>query len=141
VTAYETLFIVHPERGVRIKELIDRFKKVVEGQAGVVANVDEWGLRDLAYKIDKQGKGFYTLIRYESAPRAVEELERNLKLTDGILRYLTVRLEEEANAPAAASKGGAEAAAKQPAEPQRSEPAAPAAEAPGTQLQTENKGV
>jgi small subunit ribosomal protein S6 len=78
-----------------MKEFIERFKKVVEGQEGSVGHVDEWGLRDLAYRIDKQGKGFYTLFQYSSSARAVEELERNLRLTDGILRYLTVRVDEE----------------------------------------------
>lgn len=95
VARYETLFVVHPDKGTRIKEFIERFKKVVEGQEGAVAHVDEWGLRDLAYRIDKQGKGFYTLFQYNSSARAVEELERNLRLTDGILRYLTVRVDEE----------------------------------------------
>jgi small subunit ribosomal protein S6 len=95
VALYETLFVVHPEKGTRIKEFIERFKKIVEAQEGTVAHVDEWGLRDLAYRIDKQGKGFYTLMQYRSTARAVEELERNLRLSDGILRYLTVRADEE----------------------------------------------
>ncbi|HEX9145095.1 MAG TPA: 30S ribosomal protein S6 [Candidatus Binatia bacterium] len=95
MTLYETLFIVHPEKGPRLKEFIEKFKKVIEGQEGSLAQVDEWGLRDLAYRIEKQGKGIYTLLRYQSTGRAVEELERNLKLTDGILRYLTVRADEE----------------------------------------------
>lgn len=94
VTLYETLFVVHPEKGSRMKEFIEKFKKVIEGQAGTVSQVDEWGSRDLAYKIEKQSKGYYTLMRYHASGRAVEELERNLKLTDGILRYLTVRAEE-----------------------------------------------
>lgn len=95
MTLYETLFVVHPERGARVKELIERFKKVIEGQQGTVTAVDEWGLRDLAYRIDKQGKGFYTLLRYKSTGQCVEEFERNLKLTDGILRYLTVQADEK----------------------------------------------
>jgi small subunit ribosomal protein S6 len=99
VALYETLFLVHPEKGTRMKEFIERFKKVVEGQEGVVSQVDEWGLRDLAYRIEKQGKGFYTLMQYRSSGRAVEELERNLKLTDGVLRYLTVRADEETQSP------------------------------------------
>jgi small subunit ribosomal protein S6 len=94
VTLYETLFVVHPEKGPRNKEFIERFKKVVEAQEGTITHVEEWGLRDLAYRIEKQGKGFYTLMRYESAGNAVIELERNLRLTDGILRYLTVRADE-----------------------------------------------
>lgn len=107
VAFYETLFVVHPERGTRLKEFIERFKKVVEGQEGVVSQVDEWGLRDLAYRIDKQSRGFYTLFRYSSSAKAVEELERNLRLTDGVLRYLTVRADEEVQTPPA-TKGHAE---------------------------------
>jgi small subunit ribosomal protein S6 len=78
-----------------MKEFVDRLKKVIEGQDGTLTHVDEWGLRDLAYRIQKQGKGFYTLLQYRSSARAVEELERNLRLTDGILRYLTVRADAE----------------------------------------------
>jgi small subunit ribosomal protein S6 len=93
VTLYETLFVVHPEKGPRMKEFIERFKKVIEGQEGSVTEVDEWGARDLAYRIQKQGKGIYALMRYRASGAAVQELERNLKLTDGILRYMTVRVE------------------------------------------------
>ena len=126
---------------MRMKELIERFRKVIEGQAGSVANVDEWGLRDLAYKIEKQGKGFYTLIRYESSPRAVEELERNLKLTDGILRYLTVRLEDDANTSPAAQKGSSEDAGRKSAEAPAGEAAAAPAEPTVSETQTESKGA
>jgi small subunit ribosomal protein S6 len=123
VTHYETLFIVHPEKGPRIKEFIERFRKVIEGQEGVVSQVEEWGLRDLAYRIEKQGKGYYTLLQYRSAGRAVEELERNLRLTDGILRYLTVR-DDEANQVAAQSSatGGSEQADKLPADAAKTDP-------------------
>jgi small subunit ribosomal protein S6 len=95
VTLYETLFVVHPEKGPRMKEFVEKFKKVIEGQEGSLSQVDEWGSRDLAYRIQKQSKGYYTLLRYRASGRAVEELERNLKLTDGILRYLTVRADED----------------------------------------------
>jgi small subunit ribosomal protein S6 len=95
VTLYETLFVVHPEKGPRMKEFVEKFKKVIEGQEGSLSQVDEWGSRELAYRIQKQSKGYYTLLRYRASGRAVEELERNLKLTDGILRYLTVRADED----------------------------------------------
>jgi small subunit ribosomal protein S6 len=123
VTHYETLFIVHPEKGPRVKEFIERFRKVIEGQEGVVSQVEEWGLRDLAYRIEKQGKGYYTLLQYRSAGRAVEELERNLRLTDGILRYLTVR-DDEANQVDAQSSttGGSEQADKLPAGGAKTDP-------------------
>lgn len=97
-----------------MKEFIDRFKKVIEGQSGTVAHVDEWGLRELAYRIEKQSKGFYVLLQYQSPAHAVQELERNLKLTDDILRYLTVRVEEEVPAvsPAPSRAHGEESAGK-----------------------------
>jgi small subunit ribosomal protein S6 len=92
---------------MRMKEFVERFKKIIEGQSGTVSQVDEWGARDLAYRIEKQSRGYYTLLRYQASGRAVEELERNLKLTDGILRYMTVRADEENTAtnPAAAARG------------------------------------
>ncbi len=123
-TLYETMFILHPDRGGVIKEYIERFKKVVEEQGGTLGRLEEWGLRDLAYRIQKQTKGYYTLLQYHATARAVEELERTLKLTDGVLRYLTTRVDESAEAvpPAAPkdasieTKKGEEGAAK--AEPQ-----------------------
>ena len=99
MTRYETLFIVHPEQGGKVKEFVDRFKKIIEGLDGTVAHVNEWGLVDLAYRIQKQAKGNYVLFEYQSSARAVEELERNMKLIDGVLRYLTVRVDEEAKTP------------------------------------------
>lgn len=95
---YETIFIVHPDKGGTVKEYIDRFKKLVEEQGGTVSHLEEWGLRDLAYRIQKQTKGYYTLLQYRSTARAVEELERTMKLSDGVLRYLTVRVDESAQA-------------------------------------------
>ena len=125
MTQYETMFLVHPEKGARIKEYVDKFKKVIEGQAGSVSQVEEWGMRDLAYRIQKQGKGFYTLLRYQATGRAVEELERNLRLTDGILRYLTVCAQETQSPSAVAPKGHSDEPAKPAAgEPAKAEPQA-----------------
>lgn len=98
MTRYETLFIVHPDQGGKVKEFIDRFKKVIEGLDGTVSRADEWGLLELAYRIEKQAKGYYILFEYQSSARVVEELERNLRLSDGVLRYLTVRVDEDVKA-------------------------------------------
>lgn len=113
VALYETMFILTPDRGGAVKEYIEKFKKVVEEQGGTVAHLEEWGLKDLAYRIGKQMKGYYTLLQYNSPARAVDELERTLKLTDGVLRYLTVRVDENAQAAAlAAPKKASEEAGK-----------------------------
>lgn len=119
---YETLFVVHPDQGGKMKEWIDKFKRVIEGLDGKVSQVEEWGLRDLAYPIEKQAKGYYTLIQYSSSARTVEELERNMKLTDGLLRYITVRLEEEPKAAARAVHGAAPAAGSTEPQPKTEMP-------------------
>ena len=98
VALYETIFIAHPDKGGAVKDYTERFKKIVEDLGGTISQAEEWGLRDLAYRIQKQARGHYVLLRYRSEPRAVDELERNLKLSDGILRYLTVRVDEKAEA-------------------------------------------
>jgi small subunit ribosomal protein S6 len=95
-TLYETIFIIHPDQAGRAKEFLDTFKKLIEGLGATVVQVEEWGIREMAYLIRKQGRGHYTLLRYQAPAGAVEELERNLKLSDGVMRYLTVRLEEDA---------------------------------------------
>jgi small subunit ribosomal protein S6 len=68
--------------------------------------VEEWGIRDLAYRIRKQNKGYYSLLQYAAVPGAVTELERNLKLSEEVLRHLTVRLEEEQATPPVAERSG-----------------------------------
>lgn len=106
MTLYETMFILHPDRGGAVKDYIERFKKVVEEQGGTVVHLEEWGLRDLAYRVQKQMKGYYTLLQYRSSGRAVEELERTMRLTDGVLRYLTVCVDESAQAVAPKDAAG-----------------------------------
>lgn len=95
MTLYETLFIIHPDHVARVKEFVDKFRQILEELQGVVSQVDEWGLKDMAYRIQKQTRGYYILLRYRATSAAVQELERNMKLADGVMRYLTVRSEEE----------------------------------------------
>jgi small subunit ribosomal protein S6 len=122
---YETMFILHPDRGGTVKEYIERFKKIVEEQGGTVAHLEEWGLKDLAYRIGKQMKGYYTLLQYNSPARAVDELERTMKLTDGVLRYLTVRVDESAQtAPQTTAKKISGEAGKKEEDAAKAEPQA-----------------
>ena len=92
---YETLFILRPELGGKAKEFIGKFKKIVEDLHGTEINVEEWGNRDLAYPIQKQSRGYYSLMQYRAGAGIVEELERNMKLMEGVMRFLTVRLDED----------------------------------------------
>lgn len=90
---YETLFILHPDvPEAQVRESIDRTRKLIEGMAGQVLDVHDWGLRELAYPIEKQGRGNYILAQYEATSDVVNELERTMKLSDEVLRFVSVRL-------------------------------------------------
>ncbi|MCZ6561886.1 MAG: 30S ribosomal protein S6 [Deltaproteobacteria bacterium] len=99
LTLYETIFIVRPDRGEEVKEFTDKFKKIIQDLGAEVTEVEEWGLRELAYPILKQRKGYYVLMRHRATRGTVDELERHIKLNEGILRFLTVRLDEELDDP------------------------------------------
>ena len=90
---YETIFIVRPEEGGKVKEFLEKFKKVVEDFGATMIDVEEWGVRELAYPIKKRTKGYYNLMRYRGPMAAVEELERNLKLSEAVMRSLSVRVD------------------------------------------------
>jgi small subunit ribosomal protein S6 len=89
---YETLTILHPDLGeAAAKEMVARLRGILESGKAEIDKVDEWGLRELAYTIAKQRRGIYVLFEYKAEPAAVRELERQLKLSDQILRFLSVR--------------------------------------------------
>ncbi|MDS1030563.1 30S ribosomal protein S6 [Bacillota bacterium LX-D] len=93
---YETLYIIKPDvEEEQTAALVERFKQIVEGNGGEVTKVDQWGKRRLAYEVDKYHDGFYVLMNFKSEPAAAQELERIFKITDEMLRYLVVRLDEE----------------------------------------------
>jgi small subunit ribosomal protein S6 len=88
---YETILIAHVDLSEdELTTLIDRYCAVVTGQKGILAKVERWGKRRLAYLINKQVRGFYILIDYAGQSVVVNELERNLKIDDKILKFMTV---------------------------------------------------
>jgi small subunit ribosomal protein S6 len=90
---YETLFVQHPELPeAQVRETIDRVKRLIEGMGGQVTELQDWGMRDLAYPIRKQPRGSYVLIQYTARPDVVKELERTMKLADEVLRFISVRV-------------------------------------------------
>ena len=94
---YETLVLIHPDQGEPgMKEMAARIRRLIEEQAGTVSQVQEWGVRDLAYLVAKQRRGFYLLFEYRAGSKALLEIERNLKLMDGVLRFVSVRQSEHA---------------------------------------------
>lgn len=88
---YETLIVLHPELPeAQIRETIDRCRRLIEEMGGKIREVQEWGMRELAYPIRKLARGYYVLVEYTSEPRAVNELERTLKIGDEFLRFVSV---------------------------------------------------
>jgi len=96
---YETLFILHPDLPeAQVRETIDRVRRLIEGMQGQVAEVQDWGTRELAYPIEKQSRGIYVLAQYAARPEVVKELERSMKLSDEFLRFISVRMPEKREA-------------------------------------------
>ncbi len=140
---YETVFILRPDLGEsQTKETIRRFEGLVGTNGGELIDTDEWGARELAYRIKGERRGYYVRLDYVAPEAATHEVERNLKLADGVLRYLSVlvdpdtdaakaRAEVEANRRRIAQhKAAAEArAAEARGETVAAAPAAPEAEA------------
>lgn len=72
------------------KELITKFSALVTENGGTLKDVDEWGKRRLAYPIDYKNEGYYVLMHFTSGPDFPRELERNLQISDGVIRYLVL---------------------------------------------------
>lgn len=88
---YEVIFIFLPnlEEEKRV-QLLDRFKGIIETD-GTISNVDEWGVRKLAYLIDDIGEGYYVLMNIETTPEVITELERVVKISDSVMRHMIIR--------------------------------------------------
>ena len=92
---YETLFVLHPDvPEAQVRETVDRAKRLIEGMGGRPGSVHEWGMRDLAYPIQKQRRGYYIVMEYAAGGDVVKELERTLKIADEVLRFVSVRAAE-----------------------------------------------
>ena len=76
----------------QFEELIDEFIKIIESFQGVIKKRENWGLRNLAYKINKNRKGHYVLLNIDSSSDAIIEYERLMRLNEDIIRFLTIRI-------------------------------------------------
>jgi len=88
---YETLTILRPELPeTRLKEICTWMQGIVENGQGKILQVDEWGMRNLAYRIQKQKRGYYVRLEYDASPAALQELERNFRLSEDVMRFLSI---------------------------------------------------
>src|SRR6516165_10305838 len=92
---YETIYILRPNTpNEGVAEVNTRIKGVIEGMGGKIIKVDNWGKRRLAYEVEKERKGIYLYWLYLAQPGVVEETERNLRMLDNVIRYLTTKVDE-----------------------------------------------
>jgi small subunit ribosomal protein S6 len=95
---YETIYILRPNTpNEGVAEVNTRIRGVIEGMGGKIIKVDNWGKRRLAYEVAKERKGIYLYWLYLAQPGVVEETERNLRMLDPVIRYLTVKVDENVN--------------------------------------------
>jgi small subunit ribosomal protein S6 len=111
---YETVFILHSQIAPESrKTLNDRVQKAIESK-GQLLQTQDWGVKNLAYPIEKQGKGIYCHLEYQGSSEVVEQVERVLRYDEGVLRYLTVKVAKEqeiankSDAVAVREEGGAD---------------------------------
>lgn len=106
---YETVFIARQDISAKqAEDLAKNFAKIVTDGGASVKRTESWGLRNLAYKIKKNRKGHYTLLHIEGPASAVVEMERNMKLNDDVLRYMTVAIDKLPEGPSAVLKSSEE---------------------------------
>jgi len=97
---YETMIVLRADlEDAGTKEQIARIHKLLEANGGTIGGVHEWGMRELAYEIEKERRGYYVLVEYAGTAATVAELERSLKLSDAVLRFVSVRQGKETPTP------------------------------------------
>ncbi len=93
---YESIFIINPNLSdEETAGVIKKMQDVVAAQGGEMLKFEDWGKKKLAYEIKKQKRGHYAFFQFKAQPAAVSELERTYKMTDSVIKFLTVRLEKE----------------------------------------------
>ena len=128
---YEELFIVRPDAPEEeIDQLIEQLTTLIASQGGNVDKSDKWGVRKLAYRVQKYNEGLYVLIQFSSTPDLVREVERRMRVADQVIKFITVRIDEKQKKIEKRKKARDKRAARRPAPPPMAAPAIPAAAAP-----------
>jgi small subunit ribosomal protein S6 len=91
---WESLFIIHPERLEEKDQVLEKIKQIVESKEGKILKIDEWGLRKLAYPIQKKKQGYYVLIEFYGLADLPKDLEEFFKIDERIIRFIIVKLKE-----------------------------------------------
>ena len=99
---YEHVFLTRQDASAQqVEELTAQFKGVIEQMGGKVAKTEQWGLKSLSYRLRKNRKAHFTLLNVDAPPGALTEVERQERLNEDVLRYLTIRVEDHEEGPSA----------------------------------------
>jgi small subunit ribosomal protein S6 len=99
---YETVFITRQDASsAQVEQLAETFTGIITANGGSVTKKEQWGLRNLSFRIKKNRKGHYTLFNIDAPAPAIVEMERNMRINEDVLRYLTVRVEALEEGPSA----------------------------------------
>jgi small subunit ribosomal protein S6 len=94
---YETVFILTPVLSdTQMKEAVDKFKTILTEEKAEIINEENWGLKKLAYAIQKKSTGFYQLLEFNANPETIEKLETNFRRDEKVLRFITIKNEKYA---------------------------------------------
>ena len=103
---YESVFIARQDiTAAQVEGLVETFEKVITDGGGSVPKKENWGLKTLAYKIKKNRKGHYTLMNLDAPANAVHEMERQMRINEDVLRYITIRVDELEEGPSVMMRG------------------------------------
>src|SRR5215469_6560131 len=99
---YEHVFLTRQDASAQqVEDLTAQFKAVIEKMGGKIAKTEQWGVKSLAYRLRKNRKAHFTLFNIEAPPAALNEIERQERLNEDVLRYLTIRVDEHEEGPSA----------------------------------------
>jgi small subunit ribosomal protein S6 len=99
---YEHVFLSRQDASAQqVEDLTAQFKGVVEQMGGKVTKVEQWGVKSLSYRLRKNRKAHFTMLNLDTPPAAINEIERQERLSEDVVRYLTVRVEELEEGPSA----------------------------------------
>jgi small subunit ribosomal protein S6 len=92
---YEHVFLARQDLSQpQVDALVEQYKGVIEANGGTVGRVENWGLKSLTYRIKKNRKAFYTLMDLDAPAAALNEMERQMGLSEDVLRFLTIKVEK-----------------------------------------------
>ncbi|MBU1698168.1 MAG: 30S ribosomal protein S6 [Proteobacteria bacterium] len=96
---YETVFIANPDLQDQTRtDLFEKVRNIIAKEGGILTNFDEWGNKKLAYEIKKKLRGHYVCVTYGGTGKLIKELERNFRLSDDVLKFMTILLSDDVTA-------------------------------------------